>query len=66
MTIGKTPNMEQHVVESLVEYRMGISLLRESQEGGSLIIKLAISRRTMAQTVYMAAAMGSTDVTGIV
>ena len=58
--------MEQHVVESLVEYRMGISLLRESQEGGSLIIKLAISRRTMAQTVCMAAAMGSTDVTGIV
>ena len=66
MTTGKTLNMEQHVVESLVEYRMGISLLREFQEGGSLIIKLAISRRTMAQTVYMAAAMGSTDVTGIV
>ena len=58
--------MEQHVAESLVEYRMAISLLRGFQEGGSLIIKLAISRKTMALTVYMVAVMGSIGVTGIV
>ena len=54
------------MAESLVEYRMASSLLREFQEGGSLIIKLAISRKTMALTVYMVAVMGSIDVTGIV